>query len=136
MSPPTGAPFTTAEPIAFLLGSAAVSLCDADHVDNPKKMAAQLGPILGEPQNAVEKKLAGARHFVWIKRCLTDQQAQAVENLKGSGLNLANEYKRFYPYRQVGGQVVGFVGLDGAGLEGIENHLTMCYAAIPLRSDN
>jgi cell division protein FtsI (penicillin-binding protein 3) len=93
---------------------------DGDHVENHRKIAGQLGQILGEPQDAVEKKLTATRHFVWVKRYLTDQQAEAVENIKGSGLNLTNEYKRFYPYRQVGGQVVGFVGMDGAGLEGIE----------------
>ena len=91
---------------------------DGDHVENHRKIAGQLGQILGEPQDAVEKKLTATRHFVWVKRYLTDQQAEAVENIKGSGLNLTNEYKRFYPYRQVGGQVVGFVGMDGAGLEG------------------
>lgn len=85
-----------------------------------KRICTQLSDILGEPQHALEKKLSGARHFVWIKRQLTDQQAIAVENLKAPGLNLTDEYKRFYPYRQVGGQVVGFVGMDGIGLEGIE----------------
>ncbi len=85
-----------------------------------RKLAQRLGPVLGEPQQAIEKKLASARHFTWIKRHLTDQQAWAVENLNGQGLNLINEYKRFYPHRQVGGQIVGFVGMDGVGLEGVE----------------
>jgi len=57
---------------------------------------------------------------VWLKRHLTDQQAIAVEDLKQPALNLVDEYKRFYPYGQVGGQVVGFVGVDGSGLEGVE----------------
>ncbi|MFZ2446770.1 MAG: penicillin-binding transpeptidase domain-containing protein [Syntrophobacteraceae bacterium] len=88
--------------------------------ENAKKLAARLSPVLGEPQQVLEKKLARARHFTWIKRHLTDQQALAVESLNGQGLNLTNEYKRFYPYRQMGAQVMGFVGMDGAGLEGIE----------------
>ncbi|MHC1729765.1 MAG: peptidoglycan D,D-transpeptidase FtsI family protein [Syntrophobacteraceae bacterium] len=93
---------------------------DGRRIDNAKKTAGNLSRVLGEPQPALEKKLTGSKHFVWIKRHLTDQQAISVENLKASGLNLTNEYKRFYPYRQVGGQVVGFVGMDGIGLEGIE----------------
>ena len=40
--------------------------------------------------------------------------------MKWPGLTLVNEYMRFYPYRQVAGQVVGFVGMDGLGLEGAE----------------
>lgn len=89
-------------------------------IDDPKKVTGQLSRLLGEPQNGLEKKLAGARHFVWIKRCLTDQQALAVENMNEPGLKLTDEYKRFYPYRQVAGQVIGFVDLDGIGLEGVE----------------
>jgi len=93
---------------------------DSDQVENSKQLAARLAPILGEPEPALQKKLSCGRHFVWIKRHLSDQQALAVEDLKARGLNLATEFKRFYPYRQVGGQVVGFVGMDGTGLEGIE----------------
>ena len=84
------------------------------------KIAALLSPILEEPARTIEKKLTSTNHFVWIKRQLTDQQATEIEKLKAPGLNLTDEYKRFYPYRQVGGQVVGFVNIDGAGIEGVE----------------
>ncbi len=90
------------------------------HIPNAVKTAALLGPILGEPTRDIEKKITSSNHFVWLKRQLTDQQAIEIEKLKAPGLNLTDEYKRFYPYRQVGGQVVGFVNIDGAGIEGIE----------------
>lgn len=93
---------------------------EGDQIENPKRLARQLAPILGEPAGQLEKKLACTKHFAWLKRHLTDQQAVSIESLKARGLNLANEFKRFYPYRHVGGQVVGFVGIDGLGLEGIE----------------
>ncbi len=93
---------------------------DGRNLENPGKTASKLSQILGEPAAALEKRLSASRHFSWIKRHLTDQQALAVESLKCRGLNLTNEYKRFYPYRQVGGQIVGFVGMDGVGLEGVE----------------
>lgn len=97
------------------------SLCaTGEQAENAGQLAAQLAPILGEPERVIEKKLAVNRSFTWIKRLLTDQQAAAVEGLKAKGLLLRTEYKRFYPCRQVAGQVVGFVGLDGTGLEGIE----------------
>ena len=88
-------------------------------IENPSKTAALLGQILDKPARSIEKKFA-CRHFVWIKRHLSDQQAIEIEKLKAPGLNLTDEYKRFYPYREVGGQVVGFVNIDGAGMEGIE----------------
>ncbi len=89
-------------------------------IANPAKTAALLSPILEEPAPSIEKKLTSSSHFVWIKRQLTDQQAIDVDKLKIPGLNLTDEYKRFYPYRQVGGQILGFVNIDGVGIEGIE----------------
>jgi len=89
-------------------------------IADPDKTAAVLSQILNEPAGPIQKKLTSTNHFVWIKRQLTDQQALEIERLGVPGLNLADEYKRFYPYRQVGGQIVGFVNIDGAGIEGIE----------------
>ncbi len=93
---------------------------DAGMVEAPGRLAARLAPILDESESSITGKLSCNRHFVWLKRHLADQQAIAVDNLKQPGLNLVDEYKRFYPYGQVGGQVLGFVGVDGSGLEGIE----------------
>lgn len=89
-------------------------------VEDPKKLAASLATIIEENPAVIERKLASGKRFVWIKRLLTDQQAVAVEMLGAKGLCLTDEYKRFYPYRQVAGQIVGFVGMDGVGLEGVE----------------
>ena len=89
-------------------------------VKNPAKTAAELSPILEAPARSIEKQLASTSRFVWIKRQLTDRQTNAIRKLKEPGINLANEYKRFYPYRQVGGQVIGVVNIDGIGIEGIE----------------
>jgi cell division protein FtsI (penicillin-binding protein 3) len=93
---------------------------DAGVVEGPGRLASRLAPILDESESSIAGKLSGNRHFVWLKRHLNDQQAIAIENLKQPGLNLVDEYKRFYPYGQVGGQVLGFVGVDGTGLEGVE----------------
>lgn len=87
---------------------------------NPRSLANLLAPILEESASSIEKKLSSNRRFVWLKRHLTDQQAIAIEELKQPSLHLIDEYKRFYPYGQLGGQVLGFVGVDGEGLEGIE----------------
>ena len=78
-------------------------------VKNPGNAAAELSPILDMDARSIEKLFTSTNHFVWIKRQLTDQQANSIRKLKIPGMNLTNEYKRFYPYRQVGGQVVGVV---------------------------
>lgn len=93
---------------------------DGKYVKKPEKAASLLAPILEESADALQKRLANKRRFTWIERHLTDQQAIEIEGLKQSGLYTVDEYRRFYPFRQVAGQVLGFVGLDGKGLEGVE----------------
>jgi len=99
---------------------------DGEMVANPQKAANFLAPILKDTPAAIHAKLTrpgkGSRHsrFIWLKRELTDQQANAVAELNLPGVNLVDEYRRFYPCRQIAGQLLGFVGSDGTGLEGIE----------------
>lgn len=97
---------------------------DPDQIekDKTRQLSGELASILEMPRAVVEKKLGSGRQFVWIKRLLTDQQAVDVKALKAKGLNFITEYKRFYPLRQIAGQAIGFVGLDGTGLEGVEKH--------------
>jgi len=93
---------------------------DSEVVENPRQLANRLASILEESEASLEKKLSCGRKFVWLKRHLTDQQTFAIERLRARGLNLTEEYRRFYPFRQIAGHVIGFVGKDGMGLEGIE----------------
>lgn len=93
---------------------------DSKYLKKPHEAAAKLAKILDERPNVLEEKLAGSKRFIWLKRRLTDKQALAVEALEQPGIYSISEYHRFYPFRQVAGQVLGFVGLDGKGLEGVE----------------
>ncbi|MFP5212559.1 MAG: penicillin-binding transpeptidase domain-containing protein [Acidobacteriota bacterium] len=102
-----------------------------NEVKDPKALAFQLAPVLDEPPSILEKKFSCGRRFIWVKRLLTDQQARAVEKLKEKGLHLVDEYKRFYPNRQVAGQVVGFVDSDGVGIEGAEKSFDEVLRAAP-----
>ncbi|MDX8393221.1 MAG: penicillin-binding transpeptidase domain-containing protein [Mariprofundales bacterium] len=59
--------------------------------------------------------------FVWLSRQMTPQQAKAVTDLKiTKGLVWKNEWKRYQPLGPVAGHILGFVGIDGQGLEGME----------------
>jgi cell division protein FtsI (penicillin-binding protein 3) len=93
---------------------------NCQQIKNPQMLATKLAGILSLPRHTLHKKLSSDRRFVLLKRHLSDQQAVAVSSLKADGLTMITEYKRFYPHRQVGGHVVGFVDTDGIGLEGIE----------------
>ncbi|HKP47134.1 MAG TPA: penicillin-binding protein [Pyrinomonadaceae bacterium] len=60
------------------------------------------------------------RGFLWIARRIDPDKAQALEALELPGVHTRKEPKRFYPNGSLAANVLGFVGLDGSGLAGIE----------------
>ncbi len=96
---------------------------------NPRRMGAnaaeaavQLASILDADRYLLAERLSSRRYFVWVKRRITPKQADQVRKLHYKGVFLTRETRRFYPNRRVGGPVIGFAGLDGRGLEGIEKY--------------
>lgn len=65
-------------------------------------------------------KLSRAKRFAWVKRQVRPDEVAAVKALELPGIGFTKEPKRFYPQRELGAQVVGMVGTDGSGLEGLE----------------
>ena len=66
------------------------------------------------------KRLKSRKKFVWIKRQVTDREALAVTKSDLPGIRLVSEYSRIYPNGHLAGQTLGFVNIDGKGLEGVE----------------
>jgi len=91
-------------------------------VVNAAQTAQILGQILDVPQKNIERDLSSKKGFVWIKRQIGDREAQAIEAEKLPGVFLTSEYRRMFPNHHSAGQVIGFVGVDGVGLEGMEKH--------------
>ncbi|MDP3427004.1 MAG: peptidoglycan synthetase, partial [Humidesulfovibrio sp.] len=89
---------------------------------NAAQTAQVLGQILDVPQKNIERDLSSKKGFVWIKRQIGDREAQAIESEKLPGVFLTSEYRRMFPNHHSAGQVIGFVGVDGVGLEGMEKH--------------
>ena len=86
-----------------------------------KKFAADaLSKTLKLDKNTLCRKFASKKSFVWIKRQVTPKQAEAVAKFNIKGIDFIPEYCRFYPNKTLAAQVIGFTGLDGHGLEGIE----------------
>jgi cell division protein FtsI (penicillin-binding protein 3) len=93
---------------------------DPQAIEDPHRAARQLAPLIGMSKSAVLQKLRQPRSFVWLKRCLTPKQADAVRALGLSGIHFVSDRRRYYPDGEVVGQVLGFVGRDNHGLEGLE----------------
>lgn len=82
--------------------------------------AAALGRIFGVPTRDMASRLASSRPFVWVARQVGDREAALAEGLGLAGVHLVDEYKRIYPNGSLAGQLLGFTGYDGEGLEGLE----------------
>jgi cell division protein FtsI (penicillin-binding protein 3) len=89
-------------------------------VGDREKTAAGLAKVLGQPTDRIYEKLNPKRSFVWIKRQATPRQADGVAALKLAGIDFIPEHTRVYPGKSLAAQLVGFSGIDGHGLEGLE----------------
>jgi len=62
------------------------------------------------------------KRFVWIARRLDADVANKVVELKLPGVQTQLEPKRYYPNGSLAAHVLGYVGLDGKGLGGVEQY--------------
>ena len=85
--------------------------------------AGQLSRVLNMPVKRVRRFLESSRKFVWVARKISDKQASQLLELQLPGVRLKEEGLRLYPQGHLAGQLLGFVGVDGHGLEGIEKSL-------------
>ncbi|MBI5511902.1 MAG: transpeptidase family protein [Deltaproteobacteria bacterium] len=107
------------KPLAISVDVPSVFANPAAVVD-PRTAARRLAPVLGLDLDSVYQRLAGDRLFVWLKRQVTPEIAAQVTALHQDGVGITKESRRFYPNREVAAHLLGFVGVDGHGLEGIE----------------
>jgi len=82
---------------------------------------ARLATLLGMDAADLRRKLGDAqRDFVYLKRQVPPQTADAVAALGLQGIHQHREFRRYYPGGEVTAHVVGFTGVDDAGQEGVE----------------
>jgi cell division protein FtsI (penicillin-binding protein 3) len=90
-------------------------------VVNPRAAAVAVERTLGLDANRVYPELADrTRGFVYVERQADPAQAAALQRLKLSGFGFYPEERRSYPQGSVAAQVLGYVGIDGDGLAGLE----------------
>ena len=96
---------------------------DPTVIENPKKVALKISKKFKTSYQKIYKHLTKKKtHFVWIKRKLDIKEKQEILLWNIQGLGFIEEFKRVYPKGHLFSQVLGFVGSDGIGLEGIEGY--------------
>src|SRR6185436_992368 len=69
----------------------------------------------------LEPKLRGNGSFAWIARQLPLETTREVRKLGLPGIYFLEAHRRSYPRAMLGANVIGYAGVDGDGLAGIEH---------------
>ena len=87
--------------------------------------AQQLSNALGLSYAELSQQLSNAqtteRRFLWIARRLDVDRGNQILALDLPGLHPVIEPKRYYPNGSLASHVLGYVGIDGQGLGGVEH---------------
>ncbi len=79
-----------------------------------------LASSLDISERLLKKRLAQNNYYVYLRRQLDPQMADAIKSGKFDGVFLKTEYKRFYPAGEIASHLVGFTDVDDKGQEGME----------------
>ena len=92
-----------------------------------RQAANQIAQLLGLNAADVERKILAKRRFAWLKRRISAKEADQIRALSTRkdeaavhGLTVEGEGRRYYPRRELGGPLLGFVAPDGEGKDGLE----------------
>jgi cell division protein FtsI (penicillin-binding protein 3) len=109
-------------PLAVSVDAESLYAVPQDVADAPATAAAvarELG-LDASGRREVLAQLQKSRAFVWIRRKLDPVTAQRIRALQLDGLGFVSEHRRYYPQRELAAHVLGYVGLDNAGMSGVE----------------
>jgi cell division protein FtsI/penicillin-binding protein 2 len=89
-------------------------------VENRERTAKRLSSVgLGTYQEILTL-LKSQSKFVWIQRDVENRVLRRIKKLDLVGIGVTKDQRRNYPMGIMGGNLLGFVGEDGVGLEGVE----------------
>ncbi len=107
------------EPFAISVAAKSV-FADPRKISNPEEIASKLVGILNSDIKTLTQNLSRKKSFVWVERKITEEQVEKITALDLPGIYFLEEPKRFYPKGNRLSHVLGFVGIDSNGLEGLE----------------
>jgi len=98
---------------------------DPQTVTDPRALAKALSSIRGLrfDRQELEKKLSGQGEFAWIARQVDPDVVREVRKMNLPGIYTLEEHKRTYPKGPLAANVIGYAGIDGEGLAGVEHSL-------------
>ncbi|UGB46110.1 penicillin-binding protein 2 [Frateuria edaphi] len=110
-----GEPLAVSTPVMSIWANPPQVLESADRIPD---LAAALGVDAGELKERLAQR--ADREFVYLRRQMPPEAAEAVLDLDIPGINAQREYRRYYPSGEVTAHVLGFTNIDDHGQEGLE----------------
>ncbi|HEX8099276.1 MAG TPA: penicillin-binding protein 2 [Actinomycetota bacterium] len=107
------------EELAMSVPAKAV-FADPQLVQNPVSEAKAVALDLGLPYGRVHTAMLRPGRFVYIARGVDPQVAAALQRRGLPGIGFLDESRRRYPAGPLASHALGFVGIDGNGLAGLE----------------
>ncbi|HEX7193301.1 MAG TPA: penicillin-binding protein 2, partial [Thermoanaerobaculia bacterium] len=92
-----------------------------DPADVVNKLCAAFRDCTKKERQSLLERLNRQRQFAYVRRQVARDVAQRVADLNLEGIGFLKESKRFYPNRELGAHMLGWVGIDNIGLGGLES---------------
>ena len=90
-------------------------------IKNVRKSSKRIAHALNTEWQVIEKKLKSQKPFVWLARKVSPPKiVEQIKGLKLRGVDFLKESQRYYPNVELAANLMGFVGVDSQGLEGLE----------------
>ena len=93
---------------------------DPSIVTNKVELARACSKAFKKPQSHFLDKLNRENRFTYLARRVPDRDIQEILALRDPGLIKTRNFRREYPYRSYGAQLLGFTDPDDRGLSGLE----------------
>lgn len=100
-------------------------------VKEAKETAKTVAGILNMPEKRVYNLLTRNLSFVWLKMKAGPEEADLIHQARLPGIKVIPKAQRFYPQSKLAAQVLGIVGIDNQGLEGLEKFYDPHLRGIP-----
>lgn len=120
------------QPLAVSTPVQSVWICPQEFAPT-KKQYFQLMNLLALDPSAIAEKIKrfSNKEFLYLARSVDPQTAEQVKALKIPGVNLQQEFRRYYPEASITAHLIGFTNIDDFGQEGLELYYDEWLRGVP-----